>query len=76
MYAGFNLVLDEEFLHFKQFGNTIYNAQKEKVKEELSRFVLDDGTINVSTYSRLPQFLRVVLLRGQLSFPSVITPFR
>src|SRR5579875_2735717 len=46
MYAGFNLVMDEEFLHYKQTGNTIYNSQKQKVKDELSKFILDDGTIN------------------------------
>ncbi|WP_419393430.1 hypothetical protein [Cytobacillus praedii] len=46
MYAGFNLVTDEEFLHYKQAGNTNYNAQKQKVKDELSKFILDDGSIN------------------------------
>jgi hypothetical protein len=46
MYAGFNLEIDEEFNHHKQTGNTDYNFQKEKIKVELSKFILEDGTIN------------------------------
>jgi hypothetical protein len=46
MYAGFNLDINDEFVHYKQIGNTIYNAQKQKVTDEISKFILDDGTLN------------------------------
>lgn len=46
MYAGFNLEMSDQLVLFKQTGNNIYNAQKEKIKDDLSKFILDDGTLN------------------------------
>ncbi|MBT2757878.1 toll/interleukin-1 receptor domain-containing protein [Mesobacillus foraminis] len=46
MYAGFNLDMSDELELFKQAGNTIYNAQKKKISDELSKFLLDDGSLN------------------------------
>lgn len=48
MYAGFNLDMNDDFVRFKQTGNTIYNVQMQKVKDGISKFILDDGSINGS----------------------------
>ncbi|WP_282174138.1 hypothetical protein [Cytobacillus firmus] len=50
MFAGFNLQgLDDEFLSsYKGAGEAVYNQQKNKVRKELDRFALDDGSLDGS----------------------------
>lgn len=40
--------MNGDFLNYVQYGKTIYNSQKQKVKDEISKFILDDGTLNGS----------------------------
>ncbi|WP_121609135.1 hypothetical protein [Mesobacillus foraminis] len=50
MFAGFNLQgLDDKFLsHYKGAGEATFNRQKNQIRKELDRFVLDDGSLDGS----------------------------
>lgn len=51
MFAGFNLKgLDATFLSsYKNAGEAAFNQQKNYIRKELDRFVLDDGSLDGST---------------------------
>ncbi|MFC0476256.1 hypothetical protein ACFFHF_13535 [Robertmurraya beringensis] len=46
MYAGFNLITNDDFIAFRNNGNTIYNNKKRIIEEELKKFLLNDGSLD------------------------------
>lgn len=48
MYVGFDLKFNDDFNDYMNNGTRIYKSQKKQVRDEIEKFILDDGTIDGS----------------------------